>query len=394
MVEKFDVAIVGAGPAGSVVACHLADSGLKVALFEKHLFPRSKSCGDGVTVQGLEALIKVGLNQWQAQFPAFEALRFSSPGGTIVDIPLQTQPHNLTGRIIPRRLLDAEIARQAERRGAKLYQRTPIDSITRNASGMVLKSGRQTYHSRLIILAEGSHATLARSLGLVKDGSELMAARQYLTGDSSSDRHLEIHFQSSILPGYNWLFPDGSGRINVGTGTFMSRTTSREISLRAELERFKSDPILHGRLDQTEPDSPVMGHPLRTQFGESITHSDNILVVGDTAGLVNPFTGVGIGPAMKSAELAAGTALLAFNSGSFEAAQLAPYSRRLQNDFAADRKAALKLRDFLSKPNRLDYLFKKMQLDSQLALLFGEIIFDKRSPRSAYKMETLLKALF
>ena len=90
MVEKFDVAIVGAGPAGSVAACHLADSGLKVALFEKHLFPRSKSCGDGVTVQGLEALEKIGLNQWQAQFPAFQALRFSAPGGSIVDIPLQT----------------------------------------------------------------------------------------------------------------------------------------------------------------------------------------------------------------------------------------------------------------------------------------------------------------
>ena len=394
MEELYDVAIVGAGPAGSIAAFHLADAGLKVALIEKHHFPRSKSCGDGVTSQGLAALDQIGLNSWHQQYPAFEALRFSAPSGELIHVPLNTEPQNLVGRTIPRRLLDAELAIRAEQQGAKLFQDTQIESVSRENSIIHLKSNRFQFRSRLLILAEGSHATLARQLGLVKDGPELMAARQYLSGDIGSDRHLEIHFQSSILPGYNWLFPVGNGRINIGTGTFTARTTNREISLRQELERFKSDPILKGRLDCTEPDGPIEGHPLRTQFGASITHTDNILLVGDSAGLVNPFTGVGIGPAMKSGELAAEAALSAFEMGSLAAARLSSYSKKLHQTFASDRRAANTLRNLLSKPRRLNRLFQKMQQDESLALLFGEIIFDKSSPRSAYRLDTLLKVLF
>ena len=67
---KADVAIIGAGPAGSIVAQRLAAAGVQVVLLERGTFPRDKPCGDGVTTKGLDILNQVGLGEWASQFLA------------------------------------------------------------------------------------------------------------------------------------------------------------------------------------------------------------------------------------------------------------------------------------------------------------------------------------
>ncbi|MAT42479.1 MAG: hypothetical protein CL609_09070 [Anaerolineaceae bacterium] len=393
MADRFDVIIVGAGPSGSVAAANLAKYGLKTALIDKETFPRYKSCGDGITADGLAVLDKLGLGAWAEQFPAFEGLRFSSPDQTIVSIPLKTDRGQLMGRTIPRHLFDNQIAQFALQQGAKFMQGIKVNHIEYLEDGVLVKSENQQFEGQFLILAEGSNAPLAKSLGLVTDGPELMAARQYLTGDAVNDPFLEVHFQSSIIPGYNWMFPVGNGRINIGTGTFQKRIKNRELSLREELERFKSDPILRGRLDHTEPDSPIEGHPLRTQFGYSTTHSNRTLLVGDAAGLVNPFTGVGIGPGMMSGDLAAKTIQRVFDNGLINTMNLSDYTNALNQQFASARKAAQRLRKFLSSPSRLNNLFSLLKQDPTLAALLGDIFFDKKPATTAFRLETLFKVL-
>lgn len=393
MVEIYDVLVVGSGPAGATTAINLAKNGIKVALIDKETFPRGKSCGDGITADGLDVLGRVGLGAWAEEFPAFQGLRFSSPDHKLVNIPLETTPTEIVGRTIPRRLFDDTLVKYAETNGAVLIQGEKIEQVIIDPDSVTAKSKTHQFKGKLLVLAEGSHAPLSKSLGLVHDGPELMAARQYLTGDTGSDPYLEVHFQSSIIPGYNWMFPVGEGRINIGTGTFQHRIKDRMISLREELERFKSDPILRGRLEKTEPDGPIEGHPLRTQYGTAITHSSRTLLVGDTAGLVNPFTGVGIGPGMLSGELAAKTIQSVFETGDFHKNNLSQYSKALNKQFAADRKAAFQLRKYLSNPRRLNKLFSVLEHDHKMALLLGHIFFDKRSPRSAFRLEYFLKMM-
>ena len=393
MTDQFDVIIVGAGPSGSVAAANLAKFGLKTALIDKETFPRYKSCGDGITADGLEILEKLGLGPWAKKFPAFQGLRFSSPNQTIVSIPLKNTPEQILGRTIPRHLFDDQIAQYAFQQGAKFIQGTKINQIEYLEDGVLIKSENRQFKSQFLILAEGSNAPLAKSLGLVKDGPELMAARQYLSGDAVADPFLEVHFQSSIIPGYNWMFPVGNGRINIGTGTYQKRIKNRELSLREELERFKTDPVLKGRLEKTEADGPIEGHPLRTQFGYSTTHSNRTLLVGDAAGLVNPFTGVGIGPGMISGSLAAKTIQEVFENGTIRSTDLSGYTTILNNQFASDRKAAKRLRKYLSNPNRLNNLFSLMKHDSEMATLLADIFFDKKSPSTAFRLKTLFKVL-
>ena len=380
-----DIAVIGAGPAGSIAAQRLAAAGAKVALIEKDIFPRAKSCGDGVTAEGLEVLDRTGLASWAADFPEMTALRLTSPDRQVLDIPFKHPEWGCVGRIIPRFKLDEKLAMRAVDSGAVLLDGCQAAAVDQSDHQPIrITAGNQIIETQLLILADGSHAPVTRRLGLIHTKPELVAMRQYFTGDTLPDGPLEIHFTPTIVPGYTWLFPVGDGRINIGTGSFSRRVAQGKLNLHKELDQFIAHhPVTANRLQQLKPAGPLKGHPLRTNLDETQTHADRILVTGDAAGLVNPFTGVGIGQAMRSGELAAQHALLALRHGAFSAQELASYSQDLRARYQPDQKAARALRRWLSPAPVLNRLFHRLRQNESLALLLGHIIFGKRSPRLA-----------
>jgi geranylgeranyl reductase family protein len=388
-----DVAIVGAGPAGSVAAQRLAAAGVQAVLLERATFPREKPCGDGVSSGGLAVLARMGLAGWASQFPAPELMRLSPPDGQVLDIQPVADDGYCYGQTIPRRLLDMRLAQAAVETGARLLEGMRVRRVERS-DGRLQVITDELVSAQLLILADGSHAPITRQLGLVHGSPELVAVRQYLAGDAGPCGRLEIHFQRGIVPGYTWLFPVGDGRVNVGTGTFTWRARQGDVNLREVLDRFVAGLALtEGRLAQAEPVGPARGHPLRTQFGKTRTHAERILVAGDAAGLVNPLSGEGITPAMESGELAAECALAALRAGDFSARALAPYTRALKARFAADWRAARILQSALAYPRLLDHVFHKLRADQDLALLIGYIIIGHKSPRVALRPATLIRLL-
>jgi len=392
---QIDVAIVGAGPAGSIAAQRLARAGARVALLERATFPRDKPCGDGVSASGLAVLERSGLGEWASQFIAPRILRLSAPDSQELDVRPEAKAGHCYGRTIPRRLLDARLAQAAVEAGAHLIEGTRVRDVTRSNGGplRVVADGLElTAH--MVILADGSSAPLTRQMGLVQKPPELVAIRQYLAGDAGPADRLEIHFERHITPGYTWIFPVGDGCVNVGTGTFTQRVRQDGIALRETLARFVSDAAAaQGRLAQTEPIGAARGHPLRTRLGDTRTHAERILVVGDAAGLVNPFTGEGIATAMESGELAAAQALRALEAGDFSARALAPYSRALKHRYRIDQQAGRILRLSLNHPQLLNRIFFRLRQDEELALLVGYIILGHKSPCLALRPGTLLRLL-
>ena len=393
---KADIAVVGAGPAGSVAAQRLAAAGVRVALLERATFPRDKPCGDGVSADGLAALARTGLGEWASQFPAPEVLRLTSPDDRPLDVhPDGNADGHCYGRTIPRQLLDARLAQAAVEAGAQLLEKTPVQGIELlDGSGAAVRASGLKITARLIILADGSNASVTRKLGLARGTPELVAARQYLTGDTGAPQQLEIHFRDGILPGYTWLFPLGEGHVNVGTGTFVRRVRRDEVNLQEVMARFVADSaITGGRLAQAEPIGPIKGHLLRTQFGSTRTHAERILVAGDAAGLVSPLSGEGIAPAMESGELAAAHALSALETGDFSTEALASYTRELEAHYGADHRAARILRLALNSPYLLNRVFHRLRQDRELALLIAYIVIGHKSPRLALRPTTLLRLL-
>jgi geranylgeranyl reductase family protein len=390
-----DIAVVGAGPAGSIAAHRLAAAGARVTLLERATFPRDKACGDGVSADGLAVLARTGLGEWAARFTAPEVLRLTSPSGQVVDIQPGTGDDHCYGRTIPRWLLDARLAQAATEAGAHLLEGTRVQRVepVDGRSLHVIADGL-TIDAQMVILADGSNTPITRRMGLVQESPELIAIRQYFTGDAGPAERLEIHFEPWITPGYTWVFPMRDGHVNIGTGTFARRVRQDGLILRDVLDRFTAKlTATDGRLAQAEPTGPARGHPLRTRLGGTRTHAERVLVAGDAAGLVSPLSGEGIAPAMVSGELAAAHALRALEAGDFSAQALAPYSRALGTRYAADQRAARILRLALNRPRLLNRIFGKLQRDEALALLIGYIVLGHKSPRLALRPTTLSRLL-
>ena len=397
---RADIVVVGAGPAGSVAAWRLASAGLQVVILDRGTFPRDKPCGDAVSRRGLVVLDRMGLADWAARFPAPQTLHLVSPCGRVLEVrpPSYEEEKNgvCYGRMIPRRSLDERLVEAAIQAGAQLVDGARVRAIelhTSPSTAIVTANGYRVT-APLVILAEGSPATLGHRLGLVRGAAELVAVRQYLAGDGGPVERLEIHFQPDILPGYVWLFPVGDGYANVGIGTFARRTRRNGRMLPGCLARFITDQVTTGgRLAQAEPIGRLQGHPLRTQLRATVTHTDRLLVAGDAAGLVSPLSGEGIASAMESGDLAATWALSALEHGDLSAAALAGYSRALTKRYGPDHRAARFLRVALSTPVWLERIFRALSRDRELALLIGYIIIGHTSPRTALRPAVLWRLL-
>jgi len=393
---QFDVAIVGAGPAGSVAAQQLASAGVRVLLLERTAFPRDKACGDGVSAAGLAVLARTGLGEWASQFPAPETLRLAAPNGQVLDMQPRADTLACYGRTIPRRLLDAQLAQAAVNAGARLMEKRCVQNVelANGAPPVIIAQGLKT-SAQLVILADGSNAPITRRLGLSRNPPELVAVRQYFRGYTGPSERLEVHFQREIIPGYTWLFPTGGGRVNVGTGTFIERVRRNGVNLRKTLSCFVNDPtVAEGRLARAEPAGSIRGHSLRTRLNCTQTHAERVLVAGDAAGLVNPLSGEGIAAALESGEIAAAHALSALSAGDFSAQALAPYTQALKNHYGADQRAARILRLAMNSPWLLNHIFGRLQQDQALALLVGYVIIGYKSPRQVLHPATLLRLLF
>ncbi|MDH4138671.1 MAG: hypothetical protein OEW09_18435, partial [Anaerolineae bacterium] len=204
----------------------------------------------------------------------------------------------------------------------------------------------------------------------------------------------EIHVERVIMPGYNWIFPMGEGRANVGTGTLVSTVKEGSLSLAKVMRQFTdNNPYARERLRLAEMVSPVQGHPLRTDLRGTRPYGQRVLVAGEAAGLVNPLSGEGIAYALESGEMAATYARRALKSGDFSEATLSAYGQALQRRYGADHQAARFLRIFFKHPWLLNRLVKRMQQDPDFALAFGLVVIGVESPRTVLSPRFLSRLL-
>lgn len=333
--RQAQVIVVGAGPAGSATAYHLANAGIDVLLLEKSSFPRDKVCGDGLTPRAVKQLLGMGFDLDRAGWQKNRGLRIRG-AGHVIELPwpdLASFPPYGAARA--RMDLDELLARHAEKAGARLLERTAvtgpvIDDATGRVVGVTAKPvddrGRKTgdevsYRAPIVVAADGVSARIAMALGLERRENRPMAvaARAYYRTPMHDDPWMESWLElwdgkpraSNQLPGYGWIFPLGDGTANVGLGILNTSSAFQNIDYKDSMRRWLANtPEELGFRDENLV-APIRSAALPMGFNRKPHYTRGVLLVGDSGGMVNPFNGEGIDYALEAGRTAAETAVQA-----------------------------------------------------------------------------------
>src|SRR5438874_5195578 len=274
---SYDVAIIGCGPAGATAAYRLASAGASVLVLDKATFPRDKPCGGGVTG------------------PASRRLPFSITPVVedVVDrmeCGLRYRSHVIRRARAPiaymtqRRRLDHFLLQKAAEAGAEVREGETADARELDA--------------RIVIGADGCNGASAKQLGLADGVVHGVALEANYPYDARYARAMVLEI-AVIRGGYGWIFPKGD-HVNVGVGGNGEEGPRLRAELRRMCEMYAIDP---------RAASDTRGYRLPLRLPGTRLARGTTAVIGDAAGLVDPFSGDGMYEAFLSAKLVTDAAL-------------------------------------------------------------------------------------
>jgi geranylgeranyl reductase family protein len=323
-VERFDVLVVGAGPAGSATALRLARGGARVLLADRARFPRDKPCGGGLTGRALKhapcdvsAVVEHVVDGFVLRAGYRRGLERRSQSPVI----LMTQ----------RRRLDAFLADQATAAGVEFRDGAAVSEIGSTDETTTALVGRSRVDASYVVGADGANGIVARTFGLGADirlGVALEGNVGWGTLEPEPYRGTAWVELGVVPGGYGWVFPKGD-HANLGVGGWLDEGPK----LRSHLARLAR---AHGV--DADALTEIRGHRLPMRPLGSTPSSSRVLVVGDAAGLVDPLSGDGIYEAFVSARLAS-EAILAGRPEEYEAALAAALDRHAAASWKAKRVA-------------------------------------------------------
>jgi len=347
-VPDVDVAVVGAGPAGTAAAITLARAGREVVLVDKATFPRDKCCGDGLTAGALRILERLGLRPTAVpSWTPVDDVVVRSPSGREIVFPLP-RGHGTYAAVARRVELDAALVDLAAAAGAKVFDGHACTGAVAHHDHVALDvDGVGELTARYAIGADGMWSPLRKALGAATPHylGEWHAFRQYFRGvGPRAATELVVWFEPDLLPGYAWSFPLADGRANVGFG--IQRDGSPTKAMKATWPELLARPHIAAFLGpDAEPEAPHKAWPIPARVGDVALHAGGgrALFVGDAAAATDPMTGEGIGQALLTGELAANAVM-----GGGEVASR--YEHAVRRELGADARLSNALIRVLASP--------------------------------------------
>ena len=309
-----DVLVAGDGPAGSAAAAWAARSGADVVLVDAAVFPRDKTCGDGLTPRAIGELQRLGLEDWLRAHTVNRGLRAHGFGQTLL-LPWPGGSLPDWGSAVARTELDDHLRTTAIKAGATAVDGLRAVDVRRDGdrvAAVVFRTdqGPVEIACRRLIVADGVRSPLGKVLGREwhRDTVYGVAGRSYVASAMSDDpwisSHLELRGEDGkILSGYGWIFPLGTGEVNLGVGTLATAKRPADLAIKPLMahyaEQRREDFALSGELRMPTSALLPMGGAVSNVAGP------NWALIGDAAACVNPLNGEGIDYGLETGRLVA-----------------------------------------------------------------------------------------
>ncbi|HCG3003416.1 TPA: geranylgeranyl reductase family protein [Corynebacterium striatum] len=303
-----DVAIIGAGPAGSAAAIHATNAGYDALLIDASSFPRDKTCGDGLTPRAMHQLDLLGLDVNSSY--RNKGLKLHSYGGSVT-APWPSSYPTAVGTALPRHEFDNLLFEAARTAGATVWTGTPATAPELAGNRVTsFRVGEQTVRAKWVIVADGVRSTFGKLLGRKWHQDEVygIAARSYATSTSAGEpwmhSHVELKDQDgNVQPGYGWIFPLGEemGQVNIGLGALSTAQRPARINTKKLLTHYAESQRADWGLGDIEKVASAL-----LPMGGAVSNvaGANWMLIGDAAACVNPLNGEGIDYGLETAQLA------------------------------------------------------------------------------------------
>jgi len=376
--NKYDVVVVGGGPAGSMAAWEAAKGGVSVCMLEKDRdigYP--VRCGEAAGESGLRQFVEIE-DSWIAE--KITSVKLVSPNLTSVDIDFAAE----TGYILNRRIFDYDLSRYAANAGAEVYTKAYVKNVLANngeVNGVVLDylGEEKQIQAKIVIGADGLTSRVGRWAGLktLVRMKDMESAVQYSVANVDIEPNKMIMYvgMNHAPGGYIWVFPKGKKFANIGIG--ISGKYSKHKSAQKYLDEF---------MEREYPGAAILttmcgGVPCAKPMEKPV--ADGIMLVGDAAHQINPMTGGGIVAGMKGGWIAGQVAAEAIQNDDYSENSLLEYPKRMRKDFGKNHERFYKIKEATEK-------LTNEELDS-IAEKVLSIPHNKRTLTSVFKAAVFKK---
>lgn len=315
MPKTFDVAVIGAGPAGTSAALHSQKNGLNTVILEEH-------AEVGVPVHCGECLSDVAIKKFDFKIP--KKVIAKNVKGVRVVFPDRTAPVlSEDGYVLEKHLWEQWIAEQAVNEGAQLELNSRVSDLQRQNGTWKLKVGEKEFEAKVLIDASGVQSFASTKLGLNEKRFEAVIGMQYEMLDINTDGYLDFYLWPKLAPhGYLWMIPKNDGRANVGL------VTNQKNKAKTFLDEFIKEPEFSGKkIVKTFGGLIPSSGPLPKTF------SEGLMLVGDAAGFTSPVFEGGSHLGLMSGKFSADVAAKAVQKNDFSENVISEYERLWQAEF-------------------------------------------------------------
>ncbi|MBX3273187.1 MAG: NAD(P)/FAD-dependent oxidoreductase [Sandaracinaceae bacterium] len=324
-----DVAIIGAGPAGTAAAAHLGALGVeRVVLVDRHDFPRDKTCGSGISPKGIKTLQKLGV--WDEVAPhayPIRGLRLVTPGGLE---SWQSGGEAAEAVVCYRRILDHVLLKKALASGTRFVADFDAAEAIEEGGRMVGFKSRagDEVRARHTLVAGGSHCRVG--LPALRPRRVIQAIMGWWDHAEFRPHHVEMIFDRMLDPYYGWLFPETETRVNIGI-TYEDPPDGKKNA--RELFRAFLDKHYAGALANATQVGGWRGHPIVWSYAIEQLTAPGRIAIGESGLMTHPATAEGIYQGMRSGMLGAEAVASILSGRADEAAALARYERECKRAF-------------------------------------------------------------